>query len=51
MRLNRAIELTTWTPVLSSPIIGRKTADCRATNATRVPMVMPPEVAGNPAAR
>lgn len=32
-------------------MVGRKTADCRATNATRVPMLMPPEVAGYPAAR
>ena len=37
--------------MLSRPMMGRKTEACRATKATRVPMVMPPEVAGKPAAR
>ena len=30
---------------------GRKMPACRAVNATSVPMVMPPAVAGSPAAR
>ena len=30
---------------------GRKMPDCSAVNATRVPMVIPPDVAGKPAAR
>ena len=38
-------------PTSSSPISGRNSAPCRAVKATRVPMVMPPEVAGSPAAR
>ena len=51
IRLNSAIELTIDTPTLSRPISGRNRALCRATKATSVPIVMPPEVTGNPAAR
>jgi len=51
MRLRRAREAIHWAPTLSSPMTGRKMAACRAVNATRVPMEMPPEVSGKPAAR
>jgi hypothetical protein len=51
MRLNSASDEVMSTPTLSRPISGRNSVPCRATNATRVPMVIPPDVAGRPAAR
>ena len=51
MRLSRAIELIHWAPTLSRPMIGRKIWLCSAVNATTVPIVMLPVMAGNPAAR
>jgi hypothetical protein len=51
MRANRASELVIDTPTLSSPISGRNRPDCRAVNATMVPMVSRPAVPGKPALR
>ena len=51
IRLNSASDAVTSTPTLSSPINGRKSVAWRAVKATRVPMVMPPDVAGRPATR
>ncbi len=51
MRANRASDEVSETPTFSSPISGRNSPDCRVVNATRVPIVMPPEVAGRPAER
>ena len=51
MRANRASELARVTPTFSRPINGRKSPACSAVNATSVPMVMWPEVAGRPANR
>jgi hypothetical protein len=50
-RLKSAIELVSDTDRSSRPISGRNSVPCSAVKATRVPMVMPPDVAGNPAAR
>ena len=51
IREKSAIEAVMSTPTLSRPISGRNRVPWRAMKATRVPMVMPPEVAGRPAAR
>ena len=51
IRANSASELITDTPVLSSPVTGRKRLFCRVVNAIRVPIVMTPAVTGRPAAR
>ena len=50
-RLKRAIEATHEAPTLSRPMIGRKMPDCSVVKAMIVPIVMPPLVAGKPAAR
>ena len=51
MRANRASELTSDTPTLSRPVIGRNSPFCSVVNAIRVPMVMVPAVIGSPADR
>ena len=50
-RLNSAIEAVSETPMSSSCMSGRNSAPCSVVKATRVPMVIPPDVAGSPAAR
>jgi len=51
IRANRASELITETPVLSSPVIGRNRLFCRVVKAISVPMLTVPAVTGRPAAR
>lgn len=50
-RENSAVEAVTCTPTSSSDCNGRNIVAWSAVKATSVPIVMPPEVAGRPAAR
>ena len=51
IREKSARDAVICTPTFSTPISGRNKLACSAVNATRVPMVIPPEVAGRPATR
>jgi len=51
IRANRASELVSDTPTLSSPMSGRKSPDCKAVKAIKVPIVIVPAVMGSPALR